>query len=119
MSRYVLCLAILSMSCVMGRGAHPPTLVAYAGAGTDLVVAEKAVTIHVERIPASILGDPARILALRLSMERQIETQTKDISEGRYQRLVRPRLARELLAAGLAPADVDGILRGVDYHRSL
>jgi|1186.fasta_scaffold211532_1 hypothetical protein len=118
MSRYVLGLAVLSMSCTTGRGAPAPTLVAYAGAASDVVVAEKAIAIQVERVPEAILGDPARMLALRLSMERQIESQTKDISEGRYRRLVRPRLARELLAAGLAPVDVDGILLGVDYHRS-
>jgi hypothetical protein len=122
MVRYILGLAVLSSSGLAGCGVRPAALVAYARPATDVVLAERTPTrtiIEVERIPAAILGDATRLLALRLSMERQIGTQAKGIPEERYQRMVRPRLARELRSAGLGQVEVDGILRGVDYHRSL
>ena len=56
---------------------------------------------------------------VRRSMERQISLQVHDIPEERYRGLVRPRLERALLEAGLTQADADCVLGGVDYHRSL
>jgi hypothetical protein len=52
-------------------------------------------------------------------MERQIALKLRSVPEGQYQRQVRPQLARELERAGLARAEADAILHGVDYHRSL
>jgi hypothetical protein len=105
-----------------GRPDGTPALIAYAGPVSDVMALRAPRAdgrVVVERIPEEILRDPARVVALRRWMEMQIDFQTKGIPEERYQHEVRPRLDHELRGSGLAPADVDFILRGVDYHRSL
>src|SRR5437762_8662367 len=82
-----------------------PTLLAYAGPIGKAPVAGGGPTtavIRVERIPQEILRDPARMVSVRLWMERQIATQTRDIPEPRYQRVIRPGLAHELAVSGLS-----------------
>jgi hypothetical protein len=92
--------------------ARPSSDVASSGPARDLVVT-------VERMGQGTLHDPARMMDLRISIERQISAQVNGLSEERYRTRARPRLAESLRAAGLEQADVDYILRGVDYHRSL
>jgi hypothetical protein len=70
-----------------------------------------------EPVPARILGDPGKMLTLRLSLMRQIVGQSRDIPEDRYREL-RPRLAERLRVAGLAAVEVDYILRSVDDDRA-
>jgi hypothetical protein len=65
------------------------------------------------------LHDPALMMDLRLSIERQISAQVAGLSNERYRTVARPRVVTALRTAGLEQADVDYILRGVDYHRSL
>jgi hypothetical protein len=100
-------------------GAGP--LVAYARASSDVPASEpeRGLIVKVDPVRPGTLADPSRMMELRLSMERQISLQVKDVPEGRYRSLVRPRLESALLAAGLTEADVAYILHGVDYHRSL
>src|SRR4051812_9239438 len=97
------------------------TLVAYTRPSTDVPVADRSpgLVVKVERIPEGALHDPAQMVELRRSMERQIDVQVGRMPEARYRATVRPGLARALLAAGLPEADIDYILRGVDYHRAL
>jgi hypothetical protein len=97
------------------------TLVAYARPSTDVAVTARSpeLVVKVERIPEGALHDPAQMMDLRRSMERQIDAQVGRMPEARYRAAVRPRLAQALLAAGLPAADIDYILRGVDYHRAL
>jgi hypothetical protein len=97
------------------------TLVAYGRPTTDVTGAGPArgLSVKVERLREGVVADPARMMEVRRSMERQISLQVHDIPEERYRGLVRPRLERALLEAGLTQADADCVLGGVDYHRSL
>jgi hypothetical protein len=120
--RDVLGFAALSMVSLLGcagpGSSNRGALMAYSHPPGDPPPAARG-RIEVEPISEGILRDPARMVELRLWIERQIGVQTADIPQERYQRDVRPRLARALRSSGLLPVDVDQILRGVDYHRSL
>jgi hypothetical protein len=96
------------------------TLIAYARPATDLSEARPApakLVLYVEPIPAETLRDPQQLASTRQWMVRQIVVQCRKFPEDRYQRLVRPQLARQLVAAGLAPQDARYVLRDVDYSR--
>jgi hypothetical protein len=121
-------LSVIAAAGCAGAGAETPRrsaagmLMAYAGRSSDVTSTATAGgrgAIEIERIPQAILRDPTRTMAAKVAIERQIGFQVKDIPETRYRRLVRPGLAHALLAAGLSGVDVDYILHGVDYHRSL
>jgi hypothetical protein len=105
------------------RAAAPAaTLMAYTRPAGDVTATGRrpgSIRVEVQPIPEAILNDPPRLLALRVAMERQIGSQVGNLPEERYRNQVRPQLARALGAAGLSPVEVDGILRSVDYHRSL
>ena len=122
---------VLGLTSAVGCGATRPetraaapatTLMAFTHATSDVAVSGSLAgdtAVKVQRIPEDLLRDPVGMMALRVSWERQIGTQVTDLPEARYRNQVRPLLARALEAAGLSPLDVDGILRSVDYHRSL
>ena len=103
------------------RSESLPPLIASAGLPSDTPAspaARKQVVITVDRISEETLRDPMKVVYLRPWIERQIVLQTRTISEERYQRMVRPRLAHHLEASGLTRVDVDHILHNVDYVRS-
>jgi hypothetical protein len=121
---------VLGVTSTVGCGAGPTTraadsattLMAYTRATSDVVLTGRPVggaAVKVQRIPETLLRDPARMLALRISWERQISSQVRDLPERRYRNHVRPLLVHALQVAGLSSVEVDGVLRGVDDDRSL
>jgi hypothetical protein len=96
-------------------------LIAYARPSSDVTSSGRAreLVVKVEPIREGSLHDPAKMMDLRFSIERQVSAQVQGMTDERYRSVARPRVVEALRAAGLEQADVDYILRGVDYHRSL
>jgi hypothetical protein len=95
-------------------------MVAYGRPSSDVPISRSPrLVVEIDRIREETLRDPARMMVLRMSIERQISLQVRGFSPQRYQQEVRPRLGEALLAAGFPRPVVDGILSGVDYRRSL
>ena len=63
--------------------------------------------------------DPLRRMDLMENMHRQIVYKTRTVPEDRYKRVVRPRLAMQLMEKGLDAGDAERVLRDVDYTRQL
>src|SRR5205814_4877522 len=61
-----------------------------------LPICSPELVVKVERIPEGALHDPAQMMDLRRSMERQIDAQVGRMPEARYRATVRPRLAQAL-----------------------
>jgi hypothetical protein len=98
------------------------TLIAYAGATTDIPGARPPAVrpaVVVERVPEATLRDLTKMVEVRDWMRRQIVNQTRNVPEERYQRLVRPQVKRQLRAIGLDDRDITYILQEVDYTRGL
>jgi hypothetical protein len=76
-------------------------------------------TAEAVRVPEDVLRSPADLMMLMQQMRSQIVYKTMTIPEARYERVVRPSIASQLLAAGFTQADIDEILSDVDYSRSL
>jgi hypothetical protein len=107
----------LALSAVVGACAATPqgTLVAYQpGAGQ---LPATAPVVPPERFPDELLRDPQARLELKARLLRQLVTTTRRVSDPVYQQAVRPRLARQLGAAGFPPDEVADILSDVDYSR--
>jgi hypothetical protein len=115
---------VLGLTVLGCGGTRPETregaLVAYGRPSSDVPAARAPrLVVKVAPIPEEVLRDPAQMMDLRSSIERQLCVQVRDFSPERYQNVVRPHLAQALLAAGLTRPVVDEILSSVDYHRSL
>lgn len=99
-----------------------PAVLAFAGPTTDSPPARPrpvVAPIVVQRVPEATLRDLTQMVAVRDWMRRQIVSQARNIPEDRYQRLVRPKLVRQLRAIGLGAQDVKHVLDDVDYSRGL
>jgi hypothetical protein len=123
-SPFVLSLGLAALGCAtpQGTAAPKPLLIANIGAPSDVTVSRppaKRIVVEVEPIAEEIRRDPARMAEVRVWMERQIALKLRTVPEGQYERQVRPQLRRELERVGLSEVEVDAILGGVDYHRSL
>jgi hypothetical protein len=117
----------LTVTCAAGCGSarlesrEAAPLIAYTRASSDVATSGPArgLVVTVEPFRDGTLHDPALMMDLRLSIERQISAQVAGLSNECYRTVARPRVVTALRTAGLEQADVDYILRGVDYHRSL
>jgi hypothetical protein len=63
-----------------------------------------------------VLRDPDALRARMEHLRRQILVRTRTASDARYQ-VLRPQLARALVARGLLPDDAESILASVDAAR--
>jgi hypothetical protein len=70
------------------------------------------------RVPAAVLQDPYERMMAKEQMRANISRRTMNVSSDKYRADLRPQIARELAAAGFAPADVADILADVDQTRS-
>jgi hypothetical protein len=118
MNRSVLTGIILLAAAGCAGGGTKPALLAYGGPAAGRIGASASGS-EVNRVPEEVLRNPVERMTLVDQMRRQIVYKTRTVPEDRYRTDVRPRLARQLQAAGFASEDVAWILSDVDYSRSL
>ena len=103
-----------------GRVDRGPVLIASTRLASDVAVVERVTSqpaLSIGRIPEWYRQEPLRMALARQRVERQILSRTGQIPPARYQRVLRPLLARALRTAGFSPPDVDSVLRNVDDQR--
>jgi hypothetical protein len=69
-------------------------------------------------VPAAVLQDPYERMMAKEQMRANISRRTMYVSSDQYRADLRPQIARELAAAGFAPADVADILAQIDETRA-
>lgn len=105
-----------------GPAAKPALLMAHAPPSSDVTASRppfKSIRFEIEPVAEDVRRDAVQMVEVRAWMERQLTQQLRNIPDDQYRTEVRPRLAQELQTAGLSDGDVDAILRGIDYHRTL
>jgi hypothetical protein len=94
-----------------------PALPACAGPNGQNAQAAPSTRPGRPRLPEAVLRDPAQRLARLEHLRRQMVRDSKDISEQRWQAVVRADLRRQLEALGFDRAEVDRVLDDVDAAR--
>ena len=125
MIRSGLTLFLAAAACGTGatQGRSDPELIAYGGpashgrAALTTPPTTPPTTESVARLPDEVLRDPQQRMTAMLQLRRQIVFQTRGVADDRYRNVVRPSIARQLMAAGFEPSDAEHILSDVDYSR--